>query len=123
MYKGYSTVDNTNNKTRLEDSELIKRDVINHFNIRRGEKLMNPAFGCVIWELLFEPLTEDVRDLIIENVMEIINYDPRIVLEDMNIVDQEHGITIELKVRYQTQNQSEILKINFDQKQSVASYL
>ena len=48
LYRGYNTVDNQTTKTRLEDEELIKRDLINHFNIRKGEKLMRPDFGTII---------------------------------------------------------------------------
>ena len=46
-YKGFSTV-GRNQKFRLTDFDLVKQDLINHFNIRKGEKLMNPNFGTVI---------------------------------------------------------------------------
>ena len=35
-------------KFRLTDAELIKRDLLNHFAIRKGEKLENPNFGTII---------------------------------------------------------------------------
>ena len=33
-------------------------------HIRKGEKLENPEFGTIIWDCLFEPLTEDLRETI-----------------------------------------------------------
>lgn len=122
LYRGYNTVDNRSTKTRLEDSELIKRDLINHFNIRKGEKLMNINFGTIIWDVLFEPLTEDLRDLIIEDVTEIVNYDPRIVAESILVDDYEHGILIELRIRYRTGNQSETMRFSFDQNSRSVDY-
>jgi phage baseplate assembly protein W len=54
-YRGLSTL-GQNKKFRLTDIELVKRDLLNHFQIRKGEKLMNPNFGSIIWNMLFEPL-------------------------------------------------------------------
>ena len=48
------------------DFELIKQDLINHFHIRQGEKLSDPGFGTIIWDMLFEPFTSDVQDAIVE---------------------------------------------------------
>ena len=44
VYRGYSTIGNTFKGVRVNDQELIKRDLLNHFAIRKGEKLMNYRF-------------------------------------------------------------------------------
>jgi phage baseplate assembly protein W len=115
LYKGYNTVGNNTTKTRLEDDELIKRDLANHFNIRKGEKLMRPDFGTIIWDALFEPLTEDLKDAIIEDVTQIVNYDPRLIVEGILVDEFEQGILVEARIRYRNTNQTEILKLLFDQ--------
>ncbi len=115
LYKGYNTVNNNTTKTRLEDAELIKRDLANHFNIRKGEKLMRPDFGTIIWDALFEPLTEDLRDAIVEDVTQIVNYDPRLIVEGILVDEYEQGILVEARVRYRNTNQVETLKLLFDQ--------
>lgn len=115
LYKGYNTVNNDTTKTRLEDAELIKRDLANHFNIRKGEKLMRPDFGTIIWDALFEPLTEDLRDAIVEDVTQIVNYDPRLIVEGILVDEYEQGILVEARVRYRNTNQVETLKLLFDQ--------
>ena len=63
-YKGFSTVDRTK-KFSLVDFELVKQDLINHFSIKKGQKLMNPNFGSLVWNALYEPLTEDVKSTIL----------------------------------------------------------
>jgi len=122
IYKGYNTVDNTTNKIRLEDAELIKRDLLNHFQIRKGEKLMRPDFGTIIWDALFEPMTEDLRDAIVEDVIEVIKYDPRIVAEKVLVDEYENGILVEATVKYSNLNQSENLRFLFDQNSNSVTY-
>lgn len=122
LYRGYNTVDNKSTKTRLEDSELIKRDLINHFNIRKGEKLMNIEFGTIIWDVLFEPLTDDLRDRIVEDVTEIVNYDPRILAESILVDEYEHGILIEVRILFRNNNQSETMRFSFDQNSRSVDY-
>jgi len=38
-YKGFSTINNDFGSPKLTDTDLIKRDLLNHFAIRKGEKL------------------------------------------------------------------------------------
>ena len=122
LYKGYNTVDNNTTKTRLEDAELIKRDLSNHFNIRKGEKLMRPDFGTIIWDALFEPMTEDLRDAIVEDVLEIIKYDPRIVAETVLVDEYDNGILVEATIRYSNLNQTENMRFLFDQNSDSVTY-
>jgi|SaaInl5LU_22_DNA_1037371.scaffolds.fasta_scaffold31354_2 phage baseplate assembly protein W len=122
LYKGYNTVNNNSTKVRIEDSELIKRDLLNHFNIRKGEKLMRPEFGSIIWDALFEPMTEDLRDAIVDDVVEIVNYDPRIVADKVLVDEYKNGILIELQIRYSNLNQTENLKLMFDQNVNSVTY-
>ena len=74
LYRGFSTVA-ANKKFKLTDLDLVKQDLINHFHIKKGEKLMNPDFGTVIWSLLFENLTDDVKSVLTEDVKRIVSYD------------------------------------------------
>ena len=62
LYKGYSSISSQFTGVRVEDIELVKRDLLNHFGIRRGEKLMNPKFGTSIHEIIMEPLTEETKN-------------------------------------------------------------
>ena len=115
MYKGFSTVANTSENFSVYDIELVKQDLLNHFHVRQGERLMNPQFGTIIWDLLFEPLTEEVKQLILENVNTIINYDPRVAADNVIVTSYDSGIQIECHLTYLLYNISEKLQLRFDQ--------
>lgn len=118
-YKGFSTVALQANSFSLFDFDLIKQDILNHFNIRQGEKLENPEFGTIIWDVLFEPLTNDLQDLIRRNVETIINYDPRVNAEEVIVTSYESGIQIECVITYLPYNVSESLQLKFDRDNSI----
>ncbi len=99
-YRGLSTVANDSKTFALYDISLIKQDLINHFHIRQGEKLENPEFGTIIWDLLFDPLTEDLKELIATNVTDIVNYDPRVKVDKLIVSQYESGIQIECELTY-----------------------
>jgi phage baseplate assembly protein W len=113
MYRGFSTV-GRDKKFRLTDVELVKQDLINHFNIRKGEKLMNPDFGTIIWNVLYEPLTEDLKSVIITDITSIARYDPRVSIDNVIITEFDRGLQIELELRYLQTNQSGLLNLQFD---------
>ena len=116
MYKGFSTISLDTENFSLYDIALIKQDLLNHFNIRQGERLMQPTFGTIIWDLLFEPLTENLKNLIIQNVNKIINYDPRISAQQVIVTTYESGIQIECILKYLPYNISEVMQLRFDQR-------
>ena len=100
----------------LFDLPLIKQDIVNHFHIRQGEKLENPTFGTIIWDILFEPLTEALKDAIIKDVERIVNYDPRVSADSVLIDAYETGIQITCELTYLPYNISETLSLQFDQR-------
>jgi phage baseplate assembly protein W len=115
MYKGFSTISSSTENFALYDFELIQQDLLNHFYVRQGERLMNPEFGTIIWDLLFEPLTEELKDVITQNVNEIINYDPRIRADQVIVTQYELGIQIECILTYLPYNISQSMQLRFDQ--------
>ena len=120
LYKGYSTVGNTGTKVRLTDADLVKQDLINHFNIRRGEKLMNPDFGTIVWDSLFEPFTDQLRDQIVEDVNRIASYDPRLVVDSVLVDQYDNGLILELRLVYANTNEVENLRLNFSRSSAPA---
>ena len=117
-YKGFSsTSQNTNFK--LYDIELVKQDLINHFYIRKGEKLMNPEFGTVIWDMLFEPFTEQTKSIIAKDVEDIVNYDPRMLVTAVYVDTTDQGIQITAELTYLPFNLTEKMTLNFDKTNSI----
>ena len=114
-YRGLSTVNPDNTSFKLFDIALIKQDIINLFHIRKGEKLEDPNFGTIIWDMVYEPLTNDNRDFISENVTDIINYDPRVQVDGVTVSQYESGLQIECQLTYLTYNVSENMRLRFDE--------
>lgn len=114
-YRGFSTVNENTENFALYDLELIKQDIINHFHIRQGEKFSDPNFGTIIWDVLHEPFTNSVKDAVIQNVTEIINYDPRIQVKEILVDTYESGIEIVCQIEYLKYSIIEELTFNFDQ--------
>jgi phage baseplate assembly protein W len=112
-YKGFSTQAGNRN-FRLTDFDLIKQDILNHFNIRKGEKLMRPNFGTIIWNVLHEPFTEDLKSVITQDVKAIASYDPRVSFDNIIITEFDQGIQIELQLRYVLTNQTNVMLMNFN---------
>ena len=106
-YRGISTVNNDNTKFGLFDIGLIKQDIINHFHISKGEKLENPNFGTIIWDVIQDPLTSELEEAIEQDVLDIINTDPRVSATTVQIVPFESGLQIEVELEYLTYNVSE----------------
>ena len=117
-YKGFSSKETSKNYN-LFDIDLVKQDLINHFYIRKGEKLENPEFGTVIWDMLFEQFTEDVKNIIAKDVEDIINYDPRIVVNEVQIDSTDQGIRIQADITYIPFNINERMTFDFDKNNSV----
>jgi phage baseplate assembly protein W len=119
-YKGFSS-NETKNNFKLYDIELVKKDLLNHFYIRKGEKLENPNFGTIIWDMLFENFTSEVRRLITEDVEQIINYDPRVKVNTLTIDSTDQGIRIEADIVYLPFNINERMTFDFDRANSIVN--
>lgn len=112
-YKGFSTVDQYK-KFRLTDLDLIKRDLLNHFAIRKGEKLMNSNFGSIIWNILFEPLTADVKSLVVEDIKRVITSDPRIRVDNILVDQLDIGLQIQIELTVLPDNYSNVISLQFN---------
>ena len=112
-YKGFSTITGKTQFT-LVDLELVKQDLLNHFNIRKGEKLMNPNYGSAIWNLLFDPFDAATKQAIQDDVKQIISSDPRINARRVSVTEYEQGIQLEIDLVFTQTNQADTLRVQFD---------
>lgn len=117
-YRGFSSREYKKNY-KLFDFELVKRDIINHFYIRKGEKLENPKFGTIIWDVLFDNFTPEVKAAIAKNVEEIINYDRRVKVNSVSIDSTEQGMRIEAELLYLPLNLTDKLIMDFDKANNI----
>jgi phage baseplate assembly protein W len=113
IYKGFSTY-NRKRRYTLTDFDLVKQDLFNHFNIRRGEKLMRPEVGTRIWGWLFEPFTEELRENVINEVRNVVSADPRLALDSIEVLEYDYGLGLKITVTYITENLVEELLVEFN---------
>jgi phage baseplate assembly protein W len=101
--------------------DQIKSNLINLLLTEVGERVMNPEFGTVIWSLIYEPFTSDVKQLISEDVTRILNYDPRVTPTQINITDVDYGLVIEATLFYSQQDMSKDMRLSFDKELGLVS--
>jgi hypothetical protein len=119
---GYNTI-NQNKYFTLTDFELIKRDLLNAFNIRQGQVVGLPWYGTTLWDNLFENQTQDTIGAIYDEVQRVAGGDPRIYISSIEVFPQENGLLIQLELTVVPSTDSQRLSIFFDQTQPVASYV
>jgi phage baseplate assembly protein W len=112
-YRGLNTI-NQSKKFRMTGIELVKRDLLNHFSIRKGEKLMNPNFGSIIWGMLFEPLDDETKKLILDDVTAIVNYDPRVSVNEVLIQELGIGLRLQVSLTYLPNGQQSMMLLTFN---------
>ena len=113
IFRGFSTVDKIRAPYSLFDQELIKRDLLNEFHTRKGERLMKPNFGSIIHDLLMEPEDTMTEDEIRDDIERICNKDPRVKVKDILIFTAEHTVRAEVILKYVQTNNEDILFLEF----------
>ena len=86
--------------TGIEDIDRGIRVVL---STAPGERVMRPAFGCRIWERLFEPINANTLGLMEDDTREALSrWEPRIDVVEVNAVpDDGGGGMVRIHVNYQ----------------------
>jgi phage baseplate assembly protein W len=113
-FKGFSSRADKRN-FKLYDFEVAKQDLINRLSVRKGERVENPEFGTIIYDAIFEPFTEALKDAIVEDITANLNADPRISTQDILVSEADKGIAIQATITYVPLNITEKLRFNFDE--------
>jgi len=114
IFAGFSTKNVNAINHELTDKDLVIEDLMNHIMTRRGERVMLPNYGSIIHEMKFEPLTEEITDLIKEDLTNIINDDPRVNFVSIEVTDSDHTINAMLRVDILPTNETVELNIDLD---------
>ena len=116
-YKGYSSFEFERKKTfKMRDLELVKMDLLNHIFTKKGERVMMPNFGTVIPEMAFEPLDNETVAIVREEVLRVINYDPRVDLINIetNPDYEKNSLYIGARVFYSELGLTDDLELNIE---------
>lgn len=117
-FKGFSSKA-TKNNFKQYDFECVKQDLLNRLSVRKGERVENPEFGTIIYDVLFEPLTESLRQQILDDITANLNADPRLSTDEIIVSETDHGISVQASITYVPYNITEKLVFGFDQNNTV----
>lgn len=98
----------------LFDVELVKQDLLNHFNTRKGERVMDVSYGFIGWDLIFELDKAGNIQLLEADSRNIVSQDPRLKLISIDIQNIEYGYQIDMKLLYVQLDSVEDLTLVFD---------
>ena len=110
-------------KFTLTDRELIKRDLLNAFNIRQGQLPGRPSVGTVLWDYLFENQVEKLQQNIVDESQRVAGQDPRLYINDIQVYPQENGILIQVELIIVPSTDAERLALFFDLTQRQATFI
>lgn len=115
VFTGFSTTGSSSSKNwTFYDIDLIKKDLMNHFNTRVGERVMRPDFGCKIWDYMMEPLTSAMKDLVRNEAVRVCEYDSRVSVSSVKVYSAGSGIRIELTLTFNPFATVDSLIVNFE---------
>jgi phage baseplate assembly protein W len=104
----------TGDVVRLTELDAVKRAIKNIVMTNKYERLLNPRFGAGINDLLFEPMspmtTMNLRDTI-QNV--IIVYEPRAVIDTLDVVPDEYSQTYYIDIVFSLRNTNQKGTVQF----------
>ncbi len=113
VFKGFSTPVVGRTET-LYDSELVRQDLMNHFNTKKGERAFDADYGFIAWDLLFELEGYNTINLLEADARRIISLDPRLNLKKIQISRIEYGYQMNIVLQYVVLDALEELTIVFD---------
>jgi phage baseplate assembly protein W len=121
-FTGFSTTDTeTTGRWRFYDTELIIKDLTNHFHTRRGSRHMRPRWGCRIWDWLFDPMTPTLRDEIVREIVRVVESDPRVAIEnpstDIQLLEFSNGIRVQIKAVDRSRDAVLNFAVEFDRRE------
>ena len=113
-FSGFSTKNKKAINHVLTGKDLVIEDLMNHIMTRKGERVMMPTFGSIIHDLIFEPLTSEIKIMIEEDIKGIVDDEPRCEFLTMTVDETEHTVTVNLTVSILPENTPVTLEIDLE---------
>ena len=116
LFYGYSTVETNVKNQQFADIELVKRDLLNAFYTRPGERVMMPEYGCAIWNMLYDPFDDITQQNIVDEVQKVIDGDPRVQANSIAVNAFDQGIRLQMDLFYVPFNAIGTFSLDFDRR-------
>jgi hypothetical protein len=112
-FVGFNTVNQPGPPYNLNNIELIKRDLYNHFATPVGSRVMLPTYGTRIYELLFDPFDEYTKSAIVEDAVSVIQSEPRVELVSIDVFQEDQALTVALVLLFKPESVTDNLFVTF----------
>ena len=99
---------------KVYDVSLAKQDLLNHIMTKKGERVMAPEFGSIVWDYLFDPLTPAIEKIIQDDITNIVSQDVRFQMLGINVVEVANGFTLLVQLYYIPDDLTDQLLVEFD---------
>jgi phage baseplate assembly protein W len=113
-FKGFTTLDRVKAPFTITDQELVKRDLLNEFYTKKGERVMRPNFGSIIWDLLMDPSDPSLVSAVTKDIENIVAKESRVELVDLTVYVADHAISADVLLKFLPFNNSESLYLIFE---------
>lgn len=114
IFKGFTTLDRVKAPFTITDQELIKRDLMNEFYTKLGERVMRPNFGSIIWDLLMDPNDGDLVSAVTDDIKRIVSKEKRVEYINSTVYVTDHSVSADVELRYLPFNTAESLYLLFE---------
>jgi len=117
FYRGISLRNYEINKSYvLKDVELVKQDILNNIFTEKLTRIMMPKYGTSINRLLFRPMDFETLSLLEEEILTVLQNDPRVEVLDFEVEPQfsEKAVYVRAKLLYVEINYNDTLEIRLE---------
>ena len=92
-------------RSNYQTKDSIKYNLINFFLTNPGERPLNPSFGGGLRDFIFEQISNDNIDFLLEDVSNKVGeYFPNVQIEDLNVLRNEDNNQITINFTYKVVN-------------------
>jgi phage baseplate assembly protein W len=104
----------TNDVVRLNDIDAVKRSVKNLVMTDKYERLLDPALGAGISELLFEQMTPLTTVALRETIIQTLNqYEPRINIDTIDVTPDYDRNTYFISIAFSLVRNEQVGTVEF----------
>lgn len=88
-------------RSNYSTKDQIKSNLINLLLTNRGERIMNPLFGCDIKNMIFEGMTDNNIPIIKDKIASAISlFVPQVQVSEIDVKYQQEYYTIDVIIKY-----------------------
>lgn len=91
----------SNDLSTVDDLAVVKQALIKRLNTRKGDLWAHPEYGCAIWDILSEPMSDTWYAEAVATIKECINDDPRAKVINVSYDSSPQDRQVTFTVSYQ----------------------